>query len=57
MSFVCVYILKKKKQNKRKFKKKIQEFQIFPKKRENFSNEKSLWTRGVVPLSHLKKIP
>ena len=35
-------------------KKKIQDFQIFPKKRENFSNEKSLWTRGIEPLSHLK---
>ena len=35
--------------------KKIQDFQIFPKKRENFSNAKSLWTRGIKPLSHLKK--
>ena len=46
MSFVCVYILKK-----------IQDFQIFPKKREKISNEKSLWTKGIEPLSHLKKIP
>ena len=36
-------------------KKKIQDSQIFPKKREKFSNEKSLWTRGIEPLSHLKK--
>ena len=36
-------------------KKKIQDFQIFPKKREKFSNEKSFWTRGIKPLSHLKK--
>ena len=35
--------------------KKIQDFQIFPKKREKFSNEKSLWTRGIELLSHLKK--
>ena len=55
MSSVCVYILKKKKQYKTKqknSKKKIQDFQIFPKKREKFSNEKSLWTRGIEPLSH-----
>ena len=28
---------------------------LSPKKRENFSNEKSLWTRGIEPLS-VKKI-
>ena len=59
MSFVCVYILKTKKQKqKQKFKKiqkKFQDFQIFPKKREIFSNEKSLWTRSIEPLSYLKK--
>ena len=47
MYFVHVYI-----------KKKIQDFQIFPKKRENISKKKkkkSLWTRGIEPLSHLKK--
>ena len=61
MGFVCVYILKKKKNKqtknkkqktknkKQKIKKKIQDFQIFPKKREKF------WTRGIEPLSHLKK--
>jgi len=38
MSFVCVYILKK--QNKKKIKKKIQDFQNFPKKREKFSKKK-----------------
>ena len=43
--YICIYI----------FKKKIQDFKIFPKKRENFSNAKSLWTRGIKPLSHLKK--
>ena len=53
MSFVCVYIFKKK--TKKKQNKKIQDFQIFPKKREKFSNKKSLWTRGIEPLSHLKK--
>ena len=56
MGFVCVYILKKnKKQKTKNSKKKIQDFQIFPKKREKFSNEKRLWTRGIEPLSHLKK--
>ena len=56
MSFVCVYILKTKKQKqKQKFKKiqkKFQDFQIFPKKREIFSNEKSLWTKSIEPLSY-----
>ena len=47
-----MYIFKKKKKN--------QDSQIFPKKREKFSNlkkkkKKSLWTRGIEPLSHLKK--
>ena len=37
MSFFCVYIFKNKKQKKNQ--KKIQDFQIFPKKRENFSND------------------
>ena len=51
MSFVCVYIFKKQKKNsKKKFK-----ISKFPKKREKFSNEKSLWTRGIEPLSHFKK--
>ena len=38
-------------------KKKNQDSQIFPKKREKFSKKKkkSLWTRGIEPLSHLKK--
>ena len=55
MYFVHVYIFLK------KIKKKIQNFffkisKSFPqKKREKFSNEKSLWTRGIEPLSHLKK--
>ena len=40
MSFVCVYILKN--QIKKNKKIKIQDFQIFPYKRENFSNEKNL---------------
>ena len=60
MSFVCVYILKKTKnkktkQNKKIQKKIIQDFQIFPKKREKFSKKKSLWTRGIEPLSHFLK--
>ena len=40
----------------KKIKKKIQDSQIFPKKREKFSNKKkSLWTKGIELLSHLKK--
>ena len=49
MYFVHVYIFKK------NSKKKFQDFQIFPKKREKFSKKKkkkSLWTRGIEPLSH-----
>ena len=35
------------------FLKKIQDFQIFPKKREKISKKKKgLWTRGIKPLSH-----
>ena len=51
MYFVHVYIEKKIQ------KKKIQDFQNFPKKREKLSKKKkkSLWTRGIEPLSHLKK--
>ena len=41
MRFVCVYIFKKQNKKNQK-KKKIQDLQIFPKKRENFSNEKNL---------------
>ena len=52
MSFVCVYILKKNK------KKKIQDFQNFPKKRENFSKKKNLWTRDIgLPIDFFKKGP
>ena len=42
MGFVCVYILKKnKKQKTKNSKKKIQDFQIFPKKkRKKFSKKK-----------------
>ena len=50
MYFVHVYIYFFKSS-----KKKIQDSQIFPKKREKFSKKKSLWTRGIEPLSHLKK--
>ena len=54
MYFVHVYIFKKKFK-----KKKFQDFQIFPKKREKFSKKKKkkkgLWTRGIQPLSHFKK--
>ena len=34
--------------------KKIQDFQIFPKKKKekNFQIKKSIWTRGIEPLSH-----
>ena len=46
----CIYL-------KKKSKKKFQDFQIFSKKREKFSKKKkkSLWTRGIEPLSHFKK--
>ena len=55
MSFVCVYILKK--QNKKKIKIKIQDFQNFPKKREKFS-KKNLWTRDIgLPIDFFKKRP
>ena len=54
MSFVCVYILKKTKQ--KKIKKKIQDFQNFPKKREKFSKKKNLWTRDIgLPIDFFKK--
>ena len=46
MSFVCVYILKKK--NKKKIKKKIQDFQNFPKKREKFSKKKKIFGLGTL---------
>ena len=54
MSFVCVYILKKTKQ-----KKKIQDFQNFPKKREKISKKKkNLWTRDIgLPSDFFKKGP
>ena len=52
---LCIYIFFKKKQKTKKLKKNFQDFQIFHKKRENFLNEKSLWTRGIEPLSHLNK--
>ena len=49
MYFVHVYI-------KKKIQKKNQDFQIFPKKREKLKKKKKcLWTRGIEPLSHLKK--
>ena len=55
MSFVCVYILKTKKQ--KKFKKKFKISKSFQKKEKNFQMKKSLWTRGIEPLSYfLKKI-
>ena len=52
MYFVHVYIFLKKRNQK-----KFQDFQIFPQKKEkNFQKKKkSLWTRGIEPLSHLKK--
>ena len=56
MYFVHVYILKK--QNKKKIKKKISRFpNLSQKKRKIFKKKKkkSLWTRGIEPLSHLKK--
>ena len=60
MYFVHVYIYFFKKIQKKKIqKKKFQDFQIFPKKEKNFQKKKEkrkgLWTRGIEPLSHLKK--
>ena len=53
MSFVCVYILKKQKKIKKKF--KISK--IFPKKREKFK-KKNLWTRDIgLPSDFFKKGP
>ena len=53
MSFVCVYILKN------QIKKKIQDFQNFPKKREKFSKKKkNFWTRDIgLPSDFFKKDP
>ena len=52
MYFVHVYIYFLK-----RYKKKFQDFQIFPKKEKIFQTKKKkgLWTRGIEPLSHLKK--
>ena len=57
MSFVCVYILKKQNKTKPKKKKKIQDFQNFPKKKKkNF--QKNLWTRDTgLPIDFFKKGP
>ena len=55
---VCVYIYICNKIIKKKIQKKIQDFQIFPKKKKrerNFQMKKSLWTRGIEPLSHFLK--
>ena len=48
MSFVCVYILKK--QNKKKIKKKIQDFQNFPKKKriKIFKKKKKIFGLGTL---------
>ena len=54
MSFVCVYILKKTKQKKNQ-KKKNSRFPKFSQKKRKIFQKKSLWTRGIEPLSHLKK--
>ena len=55
MRFVCVYILKK--QNKKKIKKNSRFPNLSQKKRKKKKEKrkKSLWTRGIEPLSHLKK--
>ena len=42
MSFVCVYILKKKTKQKKNQKKKFKISKIFPKKEKNFQKKKSL---------------
>ena len=50
---VYIYIYINNKKTKKKFK-----ISKFPKKREKFSNEKSLWTRGIeLPSDFLKKRP
>ena len=46
-----MYIFKKKNSKKKKF--KIPK--SFLKKEKNFQIKKNLWTRGIEPLSHLKK--
>ena len=56
MYFIHVYIYFLKRYKKTKFKTKFQDFQIFPKKEKFFQKKKKgLWTRGIEPLSHLKK--
>ena len=53
MYFVHVYI--KKKKSKKKNPKKFKISKSFPKKEKNFQMKKSLWTRGIEPLSHFLK--
>ena len=54
MSFVCVYILKKK--NQKKIKKKLKISKIFPKKEKNFQKKKKFWTRDIgLPSDFFKK--
>ena len=57
MYFVHVYIYIYLKYTKKKIQKKISRFPNLSQKRENFSKnkKKGLWTRGIDPLSHLKK--
>ena len=60
MSFVCVYILKKKKKKtKKKSKKKFKISKIFPKKEKKFQKKKkNLWTRDIgLPSDFFKKGP
>ena len=50
---LCIYI---KKTKPKKNKKKIQDFQNFPKKREKFSKKKKFWTRDIgLPSDFFKK--
>ena len=56
MYFVHVYIYFKNIQKKKNFKKKKNSsFSNLSQKRENFQMKKSLWTRGIEPLSHFLK--
>ena len=53
---LCIYIFKKNSKKKIQFFFKISKsFQKKKKREKNFQMKKSLWTRGIEPLSHLKK--
>ena len=58
MSFVCVYILKKKKKKQKKNKKKNSRFPKFSQKKRKIFKKKNLWTRDIgLPSDFFKKGP